>query len=251
MISIHNEDLNDPSPLSPQESSCAWHAPGKNLRETLKQKPAEPQNSEQHSRKPTQSTTVPAAQPTPKPQAKDNCPQILLLGNSHTNNIHESGICLEADTLKMITYTVEEANRFVLQNEINSINAVILHLVTNDVKSVEVETVVDNITKLVELIETKANKPKVILSLSPMRNDCNKLQEKCIQVNNLLTLYAQLKDNIRVCPHINWTSENARMTITHKPIYWRQTSPYSFCIFGYNPQNISGEEGVNSPLHWS
>ena len=140
-------------------------------------------------------------QPTPQPQKVNGRPQILLLGHSHTSNIGERGICLEADTLKIITYTVDEAFNFVKENDVDQVNIFILHLITNDVRKAEADTVMNKIIALVELIKSKGNNPYTILSLAPNRKDSMALQDKCSQINGRLSRYAQSKEHITVCTH--------------------------------------------------
>ena len=124
-----------------------------------------------------------------------------MLGNSHTSNIRERGICPEADTLKITAYTVDEANRFVTENNIDKVDVVILHLIANDVKRAEADTVAQNMISLIDTLNTKADKPKVIISLAPHRIYSVNLHEKCVKVNDMLIRYAQTMNNVTICEH--------------------------------------------------
>ena len=108
---------------------------------------------------------------------------------------------MNANTQKVITYTIEEAANFVKENDLTIYSALVLHLITNDVKNAEPNTVSTNIISMTEDIGKSAPGTKIVSSLCPAREDSKELHTKCQIVNETLLQYASAKHHINVCAH--------------------------------------------------
>lgn len=145
-------------------------------------------------------------QPTPNKDKDKNQaerPQILLLGNSHTTNINDRGICMGADTTKVLTYTSEEAKTFLTNSDIRNYACIILHLITNDIKNTDEETTTNNMKELITMIENKAPNAKIIVSLAPERKDSTTLNQSTTKVNEQLERWIKTRKEVIACPHTN------------------------------------------------
>jgi hypothetical protein len=86
-------------------------------------------------------------------------------------NINAHGLCLSGQTNKEYTYTIQEALDYINNNEIAIYQALVLHVLTNDLKTAKADKVTKDMVNLVSVIQSKAADTKVIISLCPPRKD--------------------------------------------------------------------------------
>jgi ribA/ribD-fused uncharacterized protein len=111
---------------------------------------------------------------SPKPEALK--PKVLLMGNSHVAQVVPKGVSPHTLTEKIITYTIREAHQALDQIEnMDQYSAVILHLITNDIKTMHKNECIAEITGLVNRIKGSNAKPKVFLSVGLGRGDSEEL----------------------------------------------------------------------------
>ena len=131
-----------------------------------------------------------------KPQGENKTPKVLIIGNSHINNLDPQKLTT-LDIRKERAPTIIEATKIVENMEQTPEN-VIIHLVTNDVKISPVAECVSNMKTLVDKVKNINPNGKTIVSLPPPRKDDVKLGMKMLAVNN--TLKAEL-DNVHFSEH--------------------------------------------------
>lgn len=129
--------------------------------------------------------------------------KILLLGNSHINDVRERGICPSADTLKVTAYSIQEARNYIQGNQIRQYDAIILHLVTNDVKTKNPNNITLDLEELVEQIIAKTPTTKIVLSLTPSRKDNSELNRVTQNINSTLQETMHKHTSVSICTHTN------------------------------------------------
>ena len=125
--------------------------------------------------------------PQDKPQPSSNTvrpskPQVLLVGNSHVDNIYPNKVSRDFNMIVEKAFTIKEA-RDTIQSLTSNPDAVALHLTINDVKGHEPGTVVKEYQELVSLIQNKLPTSKILISQAPFKLNTSKLSTRAALVN--------------------------------------------------------------------
>ena len=97
---------------------------------------------------------MPRKTPTPNPDTytdQPKLPHVLLIGTSNVKGIKEDKLTYSAQITKCIAYTIEEA-KSVVTNYDKTPDVVVLHVLTNDLKTSDPATCTNKLAELVHLI---------------------------------------------------------------------------------------------------
>jgi hypothetical protein len=97
-------------------------------------------------------------------------PIVYLLGTSNIKGIVADKLTNVASVSKFITYTIAEAQEKVMALT-HIPDAVVFHVLTNDLKSMEPGVCVDQILRLIKISVDKWNSTKIVISLATLRSD--------------------------------------------------------------------------------
>ena len=122
-------------------------------------------------RGPPEQHAMPAAAASLQQPAQDVGNTVLLLGTSNVENISESKLSHATTVVKEITYTIKEASDYIRATDIHAPQAVLLHILTNDLKTYDPVSCVTNLDEVIELIKSKWPNVKIIVSLTTPRTD--------------------------------------------------------------------------------
>ena len=122
-------------------------------------------------RGPPEQHAMPAAAASLQQPAQDVGNTVLLLGTSNVENISESKLSHATTVVKEITYTIKEASDYIRTTDMHAPQAVLLHILTNDLKTYDPVSCVTNLDEVIELIKSKWPNVKIIVSLTTPRTD--------------------------------------------------------------------------------
>lgn len=97
-------------------------------------------------------------------------PTALLLGTSNISGIRPEKLSQYVDVTKDTAYTLDEATSKIEMNETKP-DVILLHTFTNDIKVHTPEECLEKLEKITNLISTKWNNTKTIVSLTTPRMD--------------------------------------------------------------------------------
>ncbi|XP_062594022.1 uncharacterized protein LOC134255508 [Saccostrea cucullata] len=129
-------------------------------------------------------------------------PSVLLLGTSNVRNINEKVLTSAVSTTKYVTYTIEDATKFI-GSCTSTYNAIILHILTNNIKNDEPNECVTKLQKLVAEIKTKWPATKLILSLTTPRNDGHQTASQLVNAMVKQQLLLEKEENVSFIEHHN------------------------------------------------
>ena len=104
------------------------------------------------------------------PVSRPSKPNVLLLGTSNIKNINEAKLSDAVAMQKVVKYTIEDTMTYIKSHEVAP-DVVILHSLTNDLKSHNPQTCVAKLEELVSCIRDKWPNCKIIISLTTPRKD--------------------------------------------------------------------------------
>jgi hypothetical protein len=142
-------------------------------------------------------------------------PRVLLIGNSQIKEIDADRLTHQATVLKKIAYTIDEASTYMDTLAEEPYDLVILHLITNDVKTVSAEECLEKLYPLIETAKQKSLGP-VMLSTLSSRKDSKLLELKTKQVELML------KNSVDKDPNVHlWDNSDLRdRADMDEPIFW-------------------------------
>ena len=135
-------------------------------------------------------------------------PSVLLLGTSNVRNINEKVLTPAVSITKFITYTIEDAATFI-DKCTSTYNAVILHILTNNIKNDEPNECVTKLQNLVTEIKKRWPATKLILSLTTPRNDGHQTASQLVNAMIKQQLLLEKEDNVSFIEHYNMFDVNA------------------------------------------
>jgi chromosome segregation ATPase len=97
-------------------------------------------------------------------------PKVLLLGTSNTKGINEDKLSSSVETQKTEAFTLDQARNHITTSDLNP-NVVVLHILTNDLKTKPPQACVQKMQELVELIFQKWEYISCIISLTTPRQE--------------------------------------------------------------------------------
>ena len=146
-----------------------------------------PELSDEH-----QNTAVPSSQAgsasqtlsgeqRPKPPKRT----VLVLGNSQTKHINAIRLAPECTVDKEDTYTIQQAVEYVQQKQPQH-DIIVLHLISNDVKTADPESVKKELDSLIDSALKLRPDTQVVISLAPPRCDDGTFHSRGQLVNALV-----------------------------------------------------------------
>lgn len=137
-------------------------------------------------------------------------PKALLIGTSNTQGINEARLLPEVDVTKIIAYTLDETV-CVVQDFNSEPDIIILHSLTNDIKSIEPNECIRKLDTVITTAKRKWDKVKFIVSLTTPRLDNKAHRVNCEILDALVK--SKYLDNMNV-----YVSENSNMWHGSVPI---------------------------------
>ena len=132
--------------------------------------------------------------------------KVLLVGTSNVGNIKEDKLTLYAETTKVIKYTMRDTHEFIDTFQ-NVPDVVVLHCLTNDLKTMNPQSCVDALEEIVATIQSKWNTSKIVISLCTPRSDSIIHQTNAQIINALIKQRIAVNvRNILLCEHNNMLS---------------------------------------------
>jgi len=111
-------------------------------------------------------------------KVKSRKPTALLVGTSNANYIKPNALSQAVDVKKGTAFTFVETEK-VIRNDHSNPDAILLHSLTNEIKTKSPEQCVEELDSLVEMISSKWRNTKTIISLTTPRNDCDEISANC------------------------------------------------------------------------
>lgn len=122
-----------------------------------------------------------------KSDVRPNKPVALLVGTSNVRNINEDKMTPDVTVIKHISFTLEETQSYIMScNPTFPPDLVVLHSLTNDIKSITPQKCVEEMDKTITIIRSKWNETGVIISLTTPRIDVMNIQTNGQITNALL-----------------------------------------------------------------
>lgn len=134
-----------------------------------------------------------------------NKPAILsafLLGTSNIKGINEDKLTTEVAITKEIAFTLNETSQKITQSKLNPA-IVILHSLTNDLKTVKPEICVDKMDSILAQINEKWQSAKCLISLATPRTDKNEHHTNGLILNAMLMQKFSHRSNVAFIDHSN------------------------------------------------
>jgi len=94
----------------------------------------------------------------------------LLFGTSNTNGIKAEKLSQSVEITKSTAFTLDQAAEQIPESQTKP-DVVLLHALTNDIKNYTPEKCVEKLQSVVDLITSKWENTKTIVSLTTPRND--------------------------------------------------------------------------------
>lgn len=138
--------------------------------------------------------------------------RVLALGNSQFNNVKTYKFSRISDLHKVQLFTLDETKDWLLESNNTNVHKdseyVVIHQITNDVKSNTIDQCVDKMEECVNICKEKFSNAQVVISLATPRDDG--LQYKAKAVNSALyDKYSKGKDSrVILCHHENMAENN-------------------------------------------
>ena len=110
--------------------------------------------------------------------------KVVLIGNSQTHDINPDKFSSNIHLIKIVKYRIQDTRDWLSSSEASNLkaaDAVVLHLLTNDIKKHTVKQCTDQMTELVEDVKATFNRAKIAISLGTPRDAG--LQRDIEQVN--------------------------------------------------------------------
>ena len=139
---------------------------------------------------------------TEKSTQNSSKPSVYLLGTSNVKGIDSDKITGAANVTKFITYTISEAKNKITELDIPP-SAVVLHILTNDLKNMEPATCVSEICTLLAVTQQKWPNVKCIVSLATPRADDIKHHTNGLVINAYLKQKLCDQENVLLADHSN------------------------------------------------
>ena len=140
-----------------------------------------------------------------EPKSQNNqhdLPQVLLIGTSNIDGINEGRLTTAANVTKIIAYRFNDTTK-AIRSYTNTPNLVVLHSLTNEIKSKNPETCIKDLEDIIWLIQSKWPAARVVISLATPRNDDIAYHTNVLVVNALLKQKYHDDENIRTVEHTN------------------------------------------------
>ncbi len=125
--------------------------------------------------------------------------KVLIIGNSQVQDIDPTKFSKQHELYKAICYTIDQANN-VVNSMTTEMDRVIIHLLTNDIKTASPEKVTGKMVGLVNKLCNKFPHTKVTVSLATPRGDT--LKNEALEVNDRL-LNLGPRRNVNMVHHNN------------------------------------------------
>lgn len=139
---------------------------------------------------------------TGKTLHSDQKPSVLLIGTSNIKGIDEARITNIASVTKAIKYTIKQAKEYI-DELFDPPSVVVLHVLTNDLKSKRSDAVIDELFNLTTKICAKWPLTKLIISSTTPRLDSMENSTTAQIINVLLKQKFSGVDNIFLADHSN------------------------------------------------
>ena len=130
-----------------------------------------------------------SGEPRTANKEKERKEKVLLLGNSQTRLIDPSKFSSRVDLHKQLIYTIDDTDEWLKTNESErymDADAIVIHQITNDVKTLPAKQVADNMLDLIDNLKYKFKQSKIVISLGVPRDDNINYQYKTDTVNEIL-----------------------------------------------------------------
>ncbi len=182
----------------------AWQTVGKKTKPTADEEPADPRIIHE----PEEDESEPTHDEGPAQDDKEEpcdfeqiqVKKVLLVGSSQLKPVVPQYLCPPTNVHKEIAYTIQEAEE-VLDGHDDHYDAVVLHLITNDVKTMTAVQCKDKMSDLIDNTVKTKTRAKVIVSLGIARDDNAIYDLRRKQVNlGLQELYHD-SDRVMLCDH--------------------------------------------------
>ena len=129
-------------------------------------------------------------------------PNVLLMGTSNIKGINEDKLTQSANVHKVIKYTMAETKQY-LDTSTDSPDLVVLHCLTNDLKTMSPQTCVDELESVLSIIHSKWNPIKIVISLATPRIDNLTYHTNGLIINALIKQKVSCESSISYCEHVN------------------------------------------------
>jgi len=129
-------------------------------------------------------------------------PKVLLLGTSNTKGINEDKLSSSVETQKIEAFTLDQARNHITTSDLNP-NVVVLHILTNDLKTKSPQECVQKMQELVELISQKWEYISCIISLTTPRQDSLKNHTNGQIINAMLKQVYDSNKDVLLVDHNN------------------------------------------------
>jgi hypothetical protein len=102
----------------------------------------------------------------------DDCkPTVLLVGTSNISKINENKLTNSVEIIKQMCFTLDETRNYITEARLPTTPvAVVLHVLTNDLKTKSPQVCVKELSEIIEIIRNKWS-PECIISLTKARQD--------------------------------------------------------------------------------
>jgi hypothetical protein len=155
--------------------------------------------TEVNRKKPTVETSTVGTTPGQETYSK---PRLLLIGTSNLRKVDTDKWNTSYLSTKNTAFSIEEALPVVEQLSYVP-QAIILHVLTNDIIKYDAQTCVSNMESLVSIVKTKCTTSKIVISLATPRNDNEEFNDKCGLVNIMMKQKFRNEENAIISDNSN------------------------------------------------
>lgn len=142
---------------------------------------------------------------------RERPPHVTLIGTSNFNHIDPSKLSSQYSANKITAYTLQETESQIRNLETIP-NVIVLHSLTNDLKTKSPQECVNKMGELVQTIQDLYNNTKIVISLPTPRSDNKSLN------NNASIISAMLKDKFQDETNTVSLCDNSNLAYKGEPI---------------------------------